>query len=48
MMKIANITLEKPQTGELLRLVGYAAAGFFAAGCCLEGRAPLAAGLLAA
>ena len=48
MMKIANITLEKPQTGELLRLAGYAAAGFFAAGCCLEGRAPLAAGLLAA
>ena len=47
-MKIANITLEKPQAGELLQLAGYGAAGFFAAGCCLEGRAPLAAGLIAA
>lgn len=47
-MKIANITLEKPQVGELLRLAGYGAAGFFTAGCCLEGRAPLAAGLVAA
>ncbi len=47
-MKIANITLEKPQAGELLRLAGYGTAGFFAAGCCLEGRAPLAAGLVAA
>lgn len=47
-MKIANITLEKPQAGELLRLAGYGAAGFFAAGCCLDGRAPLAAGLVAA
>lgn len=47
-MKIANITLERPAAEELLRLAGYGAAGFFAAGCCLEGRAPLAAGLLAA
>lgn len=47
-MKIANIALEKPQAGELMRLAGYAAAGFFTAGCCLEGRAPLAAGLVAA
>ena len=47
-MKIANITQEKPATGELLRLSGYIVAGFFAAGCCLEGRAPLAAGLIAA
>ena len=30
------------------RLAGYGAAGFFAAGCCLENRAPLAAGLVAA
>ena len=47
-MKIANITLERASAGELLRLAGYGAAGFFAAGCCLEGRAPLAAGLVAA
>ncbi len=45
-MKIANI--ERPCAGELLRLAGYGAAGFFTAGCCLEGRAPLAAGLVAA
>lgn len=47
-MKIANMTLERPAAGELLRLAGYGAAGFLAAGCCLEGRAPLAAGLTAA
>ncbi len=47
-MKIANITLDRPRAGELLRLAGYGAAGFFAAGCCLDGRAPLAAGLTAA
>lgn len=47
-MKIANITLERPAAGELLRLAGYGAVGFFAAGCCLEGRAPLAAGFVAA
>ena len=47
-MKIANITLERATAGEALRLAGYGAAGFFAAGCCLEGRAPLAAGFLAA
>ena len=47
-MKIANITLERLNSGELLRLAGYGAAGFRAAGCCLEGRAPLAAGFTAA
>lgn len=47
-MKIANITLARPNAGELLRLAGYGAAGFLAAGCCLEGRAPLAAGFAAA
>lgn len=47
-MKIAGITLEKPLESGMLQLVGYGAAGFLAAGCCLEGRAPLAAGLLAA
>lgn len=31
-MKIANITLERASAGELLRLAGYGAAGFFAAG----------------
>ena len=36
-MKIANITLERATAGEALRLAGYGAAGFFAAGCCLEG-----------
>ena len=47
-MKIAKLTLERPARGELLRLAGYAAAGFFTSGCCLEGRAPLSAGFLAA
>ena len=47
-MKIAGMTLEgAPRTG-LVRLAGYGAAGFLAAACCLEGRAPLAAGLMAA
>ena len=47
-MKIAKLTLDRPAGGELLRLAGYTAAGFFTSGCCLEGRAPLAAGFLAA
>ena len=47
-MKIANITLERWDAGELIRLAGYSAAGFLTAGCCLEGRAPLAAGFVAA
>ena len=47
-MKIAKLTLDRPAGGELLRLSGYAAAGFFTSGCCLEGRAPLAAGFIAA
>ena len=47
-MKIAGITIERPGREALLRLAGYAGAGFCAAACCLEGRAPLAAGLLAA
>ena len=47
-MKIAKLTLDRPAGGDILRLTGYAAAGFFTSGCCLEGRAPLAAGLLAA
>ena len=47
-MKIAGITLERPARTQVVRLSAYGAAGFFAAGCCLDGRAPLAAGLLAA
>ena len=47
-MKIAGITLEQPGKTQLFHLAGYGLAGFVAAGCCLEGRAPLAAGLLAA
>ena len=47
-MKIANITLERPDVGELVRLAAYGAVGFISAGCCLEGRAPLAAGFVAA
>ena len=47
-MKIAGITLERPARTQTIQLAAYAAAGFFAAACCLDGRAPLAAGLLAA
>lgn len=47
-MKIADITRERPGGGKLLRLAGYLAAGFFTVGCSLDGRAPLAAGFLAA
>ena len=47
-MKLAKLTIARPAGSDLLRLTGYAAAGFFTSGCCLEGRAPLAAGLLAA
>ena len=47
-MKIAEISWKQLDSGQLLRLAGYGAAGFLTAGCCLEGRAPLAAGFLAA
>ena len=47
-MKIAGLTLAKPGENQWTRMLGYFAGGFLAAGCCLEGRAPLAAGLLAA
>ncbi len=47
-MKIAGITVERPVRARLLQLAGYGALGFLTAGCCLDGRAPLAAGLLAA
>ena len=47
-MKIAGITLERPARTQTIQLAAYAAGGFLAAGCCLDGRAPLAAGLLAA
>ena len=47
-MKIAKLALPRPAVGDLLPLACYAAAGFAASGCCLEGRAPLAAGFLAA
>jgi len=47
-MKIAGAALERQQVGQWVRLAGFAGAGFMAAGCCLDGRAPLAAGLLAA
>ena len=46
-MKIAGAALERQQVGQWVRLAGFAGAGFLAAGCCLDGRAPLAAGLLA-
>jgi len=47
-MKIAGITSVRLDRGLLTRLAGYTLAGFLSAGCCLDGRAPLAAGLLAA
>ena len=47
-MKIGGIIWERPKGGRLLRLAGYLAAGFFSVACSLEGRAPLAAGFLAA
>ena len=47
-MKIAGAALERQQVGQWIRLAGFAGAGFLSAGCCLDGRAPLAAGLLAA
>ena len=47
-MKIAGVTLARPRENQWTRLLGYFAGGFLAAGCCLEGRAPLAAGFLAA
>ena len=47
-MKIAGIALDQPAKARLIRLAGFGLAGFLAAGCALEGRAPLAAGFLAA
>lgn len=47
-MKIADITWQRPGGRKLLHLAGYLAAGFFTVGCSLDGRAPLAAGFLAA
>ena len=47
-MKIAGITAARPDGRELLRLAGYALGGFACAACALDGRAPLAAGFLAA
>ena len=41
-MKIAGITLERPPRAGLVHLAGCWAAGFLAAACSLEGRAPLA------
>jgi len=46
-MKIAGITLQKPRTEELVRLSGFLVGGFVSALCSLDGRAPLAAGLVA-
>jgi len=45
-MKLTGIA--RPGIRYLTRLAGYFAAGLLSAACCLEGRAPLAAGLLAA
>ena len=45
-MKIAG--MERPKVGALTRLGGYLAAGVVSSLCCLEGRAPLAAGFIAA
>lgn len=47
-MKFANIALERVISADVLQLAGYGAVGFLTAGCCLEGRAPLAAGFVAA
>ena len=47
-MKIAGIALDQPAKARLIRLAGFGLAGFLSAGCALEGRAPLAAGFLAA
>ena len=44
-MKIAGIALDQPAKARLIRLAGFGLAGFLSAGCALEGRAPLAAGL---
>ena len=47
-MKIGGITLKQIDSGQALRAAGCGVAGFLAAGCCLDGRAPLTAGFLAA
>jgi len=47
-MKLPGWTLDQARKGELLRLAGYALAGFLTVGCSLDGRAPLAAGFLGA
>ncbi len=47
-MKLRSTTLERPAGRQLIRMIGYGTAGFLSAALCLEGRAPLAAGLLSA
>jgi len=47
-MKFAGITLARPERGQVVRLAGFALGGFACAACSLDGRAPLAAGFLAA
>ena len=47
-MKLADITLQQPQTRDILRLGGHLVLGALAAFCSLDGRAPLAAGFLSA
>ena len=47
-MKIDGIRLKQIDKGQLLQMAGYSAAGFLTSACCLDGRAPLAAGFLAA
>ena len=47
-MKLTGVFPERPKYIHLIRLTKFAAAGFLSVACCLEQRAPLAAGLLAA
>jgi len=50
-MKIAGMTLhrvDRQQRQQLIHAACYGAVGFITAACCLDGRAPLAAGFLAA
>lgn len=47
-MKLDAATAERASGDRVLALAGYALLGFLSAGCCLDGRAPLAAGFLGA
>ncbi len=47
-MKITGVQIEQRYIAAGARLAGYFAGGFLAVGCSLDGRAPLAAGFLAA